>query len=595
MSKLVNILILENEDAKAKQINTNIFRSKIITDVKVFWTKDGILASDMNNSTNRKKIEDCDLEEGNVDIIVVDLKIDIHSDKYKNYGGISFLERIFRQPNPCLSVIVESENLRNIKSDCPDGAEVLEALKNKGKIITIDRNNLRDSDNPLLRQIVSSKVGRRILPTQLEQQIVFLGRTNDCVLMLGEAGTGKEGIAKALHNSWCENFHPGKTPPFITINAGALQYELLRSELFGYSKGAYTGATKGSVGQALKACGLNDWEVVSLYDKLDDSHSFQGTLFLDEIGNLDYICQGLLLRFLEAPYAIAPLGHNEIQNVRPRIIAATNNESWMEYAINGTQKKNEQVLRMDLFDRLARHILWIPTLKPEDVNGLIKTVSDEEWDKAAIEATTEYVEKGIIKGNIRGLINFIKRVELIFNNRDLGWWSFNKINEDLLKEAIKQALPEPHFYKRFSIVKEMMNTPSFKSSNGNIITEEQLIKALDYAKFRLFNNIPAASKDKPGELISKYGHIETELILLIWFYIYSKENKPKNISLEDFKCEGAKKWFITSSDSNAHKSVQQIAKRYLNYKDISMVQNRANELVMWCISMNKWPREMTSF
>ena len=118
------------------------------------------------------------------------------------------------------------------------------------------------------------------------------------VLVLGESGSGKEVVAKAIHN-----LSNRKNKPFVAINCAALPAELLESELFGYKKGAFTGAVKDKKGLIEKANG--------------------GTLFLDEIGDMPLSLQAKLLRFLETKKFI-PLGATEEKEVDVRIIAATN-------------------------------------------------------------------------------------------------------------------------------------------------------------------------------------------------------------------------------------------------------------------------------
>src|ERR1700749_1805520 len=152
---------------------------------------------------------------------------------------------------------------------------------------------------------------------------------NSRVLITGESGTGKELVARAIH----ENSSQANTP-FITINCGAFPETLLESELFGYLKGAFTGANENRRGLFQAAHG--------------------GTLFMDEIGNMNLAMQVKLYRVLQEG-KIRPLGSNEETDVDVRVIAATNRD--LEKAIAAGE------FREDLFYRLSVIPLHLPPLR----------------------------------------------------------------------------------------------------------------------------------------------------------------------------------------------------------------------------------------
>lgn len=149
------------------------------------------------------------------------------------------------------------------------------------------------------------------------------------VLLLGESGTGKELIARQMHELSLRRDHP-----FVAVSCGAMPSDLLESELFGHSVGAFTGATQ-------ERSGL--FEIAAA-----------GTLFLDEIGDMSNSLQVKLLRVLQE-HEIKPLGSNKSIKVNPRIIAATNHN--IEAALNSGQ------LREDFYFRLAVISLTIPALR----------------------------------------------------------------------------------------------------------------------------------------------------------------------------------------------------------------------------------------
>jgi len=207
------------------------------------------------------------------------------------------------------------------------------------------------------------------------------------ILVLGETGTGKELIASAIHHR-----SPNYKGPFITVNCAAIPKNLIESELFGYEKGAFSGAsTSGKKGLIEAAAG--------------------GTLFLDEVGDLSVEAQAKLLRFLEEGEFYRVGGTTKLQ-VRTRVVSATNKDL-------NTLIENG-LFRQDLYFRLAVIVVTIPSLndRPDDILPLahhfllhfsdkfgraFTTFSDE-----AVEALTTYHWTG----NIRELKNMIERAVL---------------------------------------------------------------------------------------------------------------------------------------------------------------------------------------
>ncbi len=221
------------------------------------------------------------------------------------------------------------------------------------------------------------------------------------VLITGESGTGKELVAKALHN-----LSPRKERHFVAINCSAIPENLLESELFGYMKGAFTGAVSNKQG---------------LFEIADN-----GSLFLDEIGEMPFPLQAKLLRVIEGGTFRRVGGISDIQ-VDVRIISATNK--------NIKDVVNEKLFREDLYFRLNVLSIKVPPLRErrDDIPLLIeyflkkhaggrKRISDK-----AIEALKDYPWKG----NVRELENIIERVILLTDNE--------LIDADNLPEEIRLA------------------------------------------------------------------------------------------------------------------------------------------------------------
>lgn len=203
------------------------------------------------------------------------------------------------------------------------------------------------------------------------------------VLITGESGTGKELVAKAIHNRSTRS-----DKPFIAINCASLPAELLESELFGYTKGAFTGAYTSKRGL------------------IDEAN--RGTLFLDEIGEMPLSLQAKLLRFLEEK-KIRPVGSSTEIEINVRIIAATNK------VLSELLEKNE--FREDLYYRLATFEIRLPSLRErkEDIPLLIDhfvKLFSRKFRKSIhkIEpAFVDFIMQQELKGNVRELKNIIER------------------------------------------------------------------------------------------------------------------------------------------------------------------------------------------
>lgn len=207
------------------------------------------------------------------------------------------------------------------------------------------------------------------------------------ILINGESGTGKELIAKAIH--YQGKFH---NKPFITVNCGAIPESLLESELFGYSKGAFTGADKDRNGFFQAANG--------------------GTLFLDEIGNASLEVQAKLLRALQEK-EVVKVGNQKPEKVDLRVIAATNS--------NLKEMINNKTFREDLYYRLSVVEINIPSLRErkEDIPILVKKFILKyglEYKDKMLKITPnalKILENYSWPGNIRELENIIQRVVIM--------------------------------------------------------------------------------------------------------------------------------------------------------------------------------------
>jgi len=189
-----------------------------------------------------------------------------------------------------------------------------------------------------LLSLESELVGASSALKHIESQISRVAGTPATVLIRGESGSGKELVARAIHNS-----SPRRDGPFVTLNCAAITESLLESELFGHERGAYTGATEKMIGK---------------FEAAD-----RGTIFLDEIGEMPPSTQSKFLRVLEG-HPFERLGGNNRIQVDVRVVAATNRP--LEQAVR------EGTFRKDLFYRLQVVEIRVPPLRErlDDVPGL---------------------------------------------------------------------------------------------------------------------------------------------------------------------------------------------------------------------------------
>ena len=211
--------------------------------------------------------------------------------------------------------------------------------------------------------------------------------SNATVMLLGESGTGKEVLARGLHQS-----SPRRDEKFVAINCAAIPENLLESELFGYEKGAFTGAAKMTLGKIETANG--------------------GTLMLDEIGDLPFPLQAKLLRFLQERIIERVGGRQEIP-VDVRIVCATHQD------LNALSKEGR--FREDLYYRLAEIVVNIPPLRARVgdaamlAHAFVRRFAQEQNRSSMTlsEDAVRAVERHLWPGNIRELENCIRRATIM--------------------------------------------------------------------------------------------------------------------------------------------------------------------------------------
>ena len=203
-----------------------------------------------------------------------------------------------------------------------------------------DRSEGVEDPEAEVKQTFEEIVGSSAALQRVLRQVEVVAPTDATVLILGETGTGKELVARAIHR-----MSPRNHLPFITLNCAAIPTGLLESELFGYERGAFTGALSQKIGR---------FEMAN-----------RGTLFLDEVGDIPLDLQPKLLRALQEK-AFERLGGTKTIPIDVRLVAATNR--------NLTQMMGDKLFRSDLYYRLKVFPIQTPPLRdhPEDIPMLVR-------------------------------------------------------------------------------------------------------------------------------------------------------------------------------------------------------------------------------
>ena len=266
----------------------------------------------------------------------------------------------------------------------PDLNRLLITVRN-----ALDKQSL-STENKALKKAVSKQnemVGTSAPMMEVRDMIEKVAPTNARVLITGENGTGKELVARQLHE-----LSPRRYGPFIEVNCAAIPAELIESQLFGHEKGSFTSAIKQKKG---------DFELAS-----------GGTLFLDEIGDMSLAAQAKVLRALQENKIVRVGGEKEIP-VDVRILAATNKDL--------RKMIDENAFREDLYHRLSVIVIHVPPLRerkddiPLLVSSFVETIA-ANMGQAVPKFTDEAFEE--LKnyqwtGNIRELHNIVERLVIL--------------------------------------------------------------------------------------------------------------------------------------------------------------------------------------
>jgi DNA-binding NtrC family response regulator len=359
------------------------------------------------------------------DLVLLDLKL-------PDMNGEEILRWIVSEDFPTSVIIITAHGSVDIAVDMirQGAADFLEKPFDANRLSTTVRNTLKhtrlkhlvdDLQLGLERTNFHKFIGNS-LPMQAVYRIIDAASPSKAtVFITGESGTGKEVCAEAIHAAG-----PRAAKPFVAINCGAIPNDLMESEIFGHTKGAFTGASSDRKGAA--------------------SMADNGTLFLDEIGEMDYDLQTKLLRFIQTG-TFQKVGSSKTESVDIRFICATNKDPLAEVAAGK--------FREDLYYRLHVIPVHLPPLRDRDqdilelANHFLKKFSVEE--KKDFQNFSPEVEVILASyqwpGNVRQLQNVIRNIVVLHNHQE--------VTKEQLPPPIDTALSDIEVASRTQEIKRL--------------------------------------------------------------------------------------------------------------------------------------------
>jgi len=424
-----------------------------------------------------------------LDFILLSDQVSLVITEYRleGMGGLEIIERIRNKKPHVVSIILSGTNNTDISIKAiqagaydylskPCDFHILKEVISEALTEEIPKPpseaELKTEDPDPNRIIGNSRAMSR-----LYRDLAKLAATPVTVLILGETGTGKELVAKALHR------HGHRAhKPLIAVNCAAIPDNLLESELFGHERGAFTGATQRKTGRF--------------------EHASGATLFLDEIGDMQPLLQAKMLRVLQEK-TIRRVGGSEEIPVDVRIIAATHQ--------NLGKMVEDGTFRQDLFFRLNGATLRIPPLR--DRLGDIQVLTNhflraygKELGVTNPQITANalsYLARQTWPGNVRQLQNIIRQAilkkqgltiktddltNLVEDHKNDELGSLIKLSKDFLEQAEKNELPEGAYRAMINHVENVLLKRTLLHTNGN---QSKAAKLLGITRFTLREKLKA--------------------------------------------------------------------------------------------------------
>ncbi|MFC2088015.1 sigma-54-dependent transcriptional regulator [Calditrichota bacterium] len=395
------------------------------------------------------------LESKSFDLVITDLKM-------SNINGIQVLKKARALDNPPEVILITAFASQQTAIE----AMRLGAYDYLIKPFEMDELILRlsrimqhrelEQENKQLKQEISIPKFSNIIGKSSKMRDVYrliqkVSESDATVIIRGESGTGKELVAEAIHSK-----SNRADKQFVTINCAAVPENLLESELFGYEKGAFTGATQ-------KKLGL--FEVAN-----------QGTIFLDEIGDMPLSIQAKLLRVLQNK-EIVHVGGVEKINIDARVITATNQ--------NLEQMIEESKFRSDLFYRINIFPIFLPPLRErkEDIPELIQHFLGKYGNKTITNAAKKMLMEYDWPGNVRELVNIIERASIVTDKTiDKDHLPLNIVGDNLTKDIYE--IPDEGI--RLEEVEKNLILTALNKANGQ---KTKAAKLLGITRRKLYSMI----------------------------------------------------------------------------------------------------------
>ena len=502
--KRTTILLIEDDEHDRRMLLESL-RDKYFVEVAIDYTM------------AKEKINKCQF-----DVVFLDLMLpNRQGDKIEESGKLGlYLLKLVREKEPLIPIVVISA-LTSVKM-------AMKILR-EGIVDFIVKDDLEDQLPIIMRRAELIKQGylehlilrheSRIVHTdqrlvyvsstmtELMDQVKSIARSDASVLLTGETGTGKELIAREFHAR-----SPRSESPFIALNCAAIPEGLLESELFGYEKGAFTGADRKKIG------------VFELANN--------GTLFLDEVTEMSHDLQVKLLRVLQE-YQMRRVGGEKLLSLNIRVIAATNKDIQEEIKAGR--------FREDLYFRISVVPLSIPPLRLrlED----IEILADHFVKKysTASKLSLSSFSPNLIKqlrmyswpGNVRELENVIQRMLLVYNGRD-NVIRARDVVDCIPRDEVKTVEIDDNIYNLHIIEKQVIKKALNHYKNQRIAAQHLRISESKLRRrIREFGIVYSKSRKADVEIKSKQSPWQKQQRQLILDYLdeHSEITTPDAVQL----------------------------------------------------------------
>jgi DNA-binding NtrC family response regulator len=420
---------------------------------------------DVLEAVNGKQTIDI-IAKNKVDLLLLDIKM-------KGMDGMEVLEKLMsKYPNFPVIMISGHGNIPvaveatkkgafDFISKPPDLNRLLVSIKNALKHYALaEENRVMRSRMPRTTPIIGESNAMKSIKNTIDK----VAPTNSRVLITGENGTGKELVARWIHEK--SNYNKAI---FVAVNCAAIPSELLESELFGHEKGAFTGATQSRIGKFEQADG--------------------GTLFLDEIGDMSPDAQSKVLRALQEN-SITRLGGVEKKEINVRILAATNQDL--------DEKIKDGSFREDLLHRINVIPIHIPPLRErrDDIPLLAKNYLEYLAQKDIVFSNIEFTNEAldVLKkqewsGNVRELQNMVERIGVLNDASNIQKKDVEKLisTSRNLNGSLELAIEEEDTFQQFKERAERVYLiKKLQEYDWNI---SQTAKAIGIQRSHIYNKI----------------------------------------------------------------------------------------------------------